>query len=220
MFGQVELQRFDARGLNEVEIRAGIDAMGLSKFLNEIHKNGEWGGKNRVLVPLARSLYYANGHSLTSGGFLNAPNPGYIYSSSINPGMGYLALSSDATEPDVTESYSSNNYNHTPANTITPTKRFDTDGVVDVELFKDPGGKESAIIRQKVMWFPGEATSTSIRSICVYGLSVNANPPATTLSQTRMARWRIKTSGGVPVTLAKAAQEVLLLQYSFIMYSN
>jgi hypothetical protein len=218
--GQMNLQRFDARGLTKEEVQAGIDALGLDRFLQEIHKNGHWEGKNRILTNLARCLYYSGGNTTSNGGWLNAPSPGSALGNSTNPGLAFITLHTTSTEPVVTESYSTGGYNAQPPDTINPEKRFDTDGIVDVELFKDPTGKESAIIRQKFMWLPGEATSSSIRSIAVYGAGSDATPPAGYLDMTRFARWRIKDSGGNPVTLSKLDQEVLLLTYSLILYSK
>lgn len=218
--GHMHLQRFDARGLTKREIQAGVEAMGLDRFLKEVHKNGDWRGKNRLLVGLPRSLFYGNGHTTSNGGWLNAPSPGSFYSTSSNPTLGWVTLATTSTEPAITEAYSTNSYNSIPPDTIQPEKRFDTDGVIDVEVFKDPDGREVAYVRQKFMWYPGEATSSAIRSVVVYGVNGDTLPPNGYLEHTRMARWRIKDSGGVPVTLVKLDQEVLLLQYTLAMYTK
>lgn len=218
--GHMDLQRFDARGLTREEIDAGIQAMGLDRFLKEVHKNGHWSGKNRILTALARCMYYGRGHSTDNGGWLNAPNPGNYYNDSISPGMSHLVLASTSTEPAVTEAYTNRSYYVNFPDIIGPSKRVDTDCPVDVEVFKDTTGKESVILRQKAIWYPGESTSSEIRSIVLYGAEADLSMPRDYLAKTRMARWRIKDSGGVPVTLTKLDQEILLLQYSFIMYSR
>lgn len=223
--GHVDLQRFDARGLGKEEIQAGIKAMGLDRFLKEIHKNGHWEGKNRILAALARCLYYSQGSTTTNGGWLNAPDPGNYYNTSANPFLWAALLASTATEPAVNEWFSQNNsYNWTPPDAVTSQydalKRFNTDGVVDVEVFKDPSGKEASHVRQKFMWYPGEATSSSIRSVVIYSSEGNSGYGGIYEDKARVARWRIKDSGGNPVTLSKLAQEVLLLQYTLTFYSK
>lgn len=234
--GHMSLQRFDARGLRKAEIDAGIKAMGLDRFLETVHKNGHWEGKNRILVPFARSLYYADGHSTSNGGWLNAPDPGNYYNTLITGHLWCVLLATTSTEPAVTESYSTQfnngntNYIPFPDRCVNGYwKRFDSDGPVDVQVYKDAGGRELAKIRQTFMWYPGECTSSQIRSVCVYGGYQHsytvADPgfPTPTYYDyrvTRLARWRVKDAGGVPVTLVKLDQEVLLLQYTLTMYTR
>lgn len=223
--GHIDLQRFDARGLTREEIDAGIKAMGLDRFLKEVHKNGHWEGKNRVLAAFARCMYYANGAATNEGGWLNAPNPGDFYNTSSRPLLWGVLLATTSTEPAVNEWWSQNNsYNWTPPDAVTSQydalKRFNTDGPIDVEVYKDPNGKEGAHVRQKFLWYPGEATSSSIRSVVLYGSEGDSGYGGVYEDKARICRWRIKDSGGNPVTLSKLSQEVLLLQYTFSIYSK
>jgi len=222
LHGHMNLQRFDARGLTKEEIQVGIKAMGLDRFLEEIHKTGHWEGKNRILQGLPRCLFYGAGHTTSNGGWLNAPNPGTHYQNASNPLLWAAFLLSTETEPVLTEAETGSPNNSYVTNGICPGKRFDTDGVIDVEVFKDPTGREAAIVQQKFMWYPGESTSTTIRSVGVYSRVADDATCGSSgyNSYTKVARWRIKDSGGVPVTLVKLPAEVLFLQYSLVMYAK
>ena len=220
--GQVSLWKYDVGTLSETKIRDGIKDKGLDSFFSKYTKpRGHWQGKNRILVGTPRSLYYG---SSTVVGYLNAPSSGNYYVT-----LGYqlwcCGFTSTDSEPSSTEAQSilSRAVSTFPTNRIQQAKRFVTNGITDINVFADSNNRECAVIQQLFLWYPGELVSSALRSVFVAACSTDQDPnvdPGVNISLTLLARWRIKDSGGNPVTLTKQDQEVLLLQYSLLLYSN
>lgn len=94
-------------------------------------------------------------------------------------------------------------------------KRFINDCIVTPDFKIDAAGREAIYGKFKWLFLPGQATSSVIRSVAVYG-SPESNLE-TSARFCRVGRVRIKDSGGNPVTISKASTRSLLVEYTFTM---
>ena len=99
-------------------------------------------------------------------------------------------------------------------------KRFYYDDVEDhlVRSLQSVDGREGIEFRSRFLYLPFQADSGNpIRSVGVY---LRVSPEVTlTSAQTggRIARTRLKDSGGTPITITKSASQVLLVEWKFTL---
>lgn len=207
MQGHFNLQMLETPGLTP-ELVAAWKKQGLDPF-KELQKYGEVGRyktDNLILGCSPSYLYYRAWSGATPYGYFTQN-----YSM-----LAIMVLTSTSTEPSYTGEYLSGTYTcptgH-PDQVTTNAWKYFINNCVTTQIAIDPNGREAVVGDFKFIFYPGEGTSSVIRSITIWTdpLSVaGANIVKT-------ARVRIKDSGGTPVTLNKTATRSLFVQYLFTL---
>jgi hypothetical protein len=222
MQGHFDLTMLDTPGLSrdliEAVRREGGDPA-VEHYLRKFAKEGEWKTDNLVYQVTPSYLYYWAFGAATAYG-------GLIWNSSGSNGLGFINLSSTSAEP----TYSGENYGPlvswisvTDSVGAGSSKHFwtaavgSTGPIVTPDVKVDPNGREAIYMKTKWLYLPGEATSSVIRSVGVYYGDYLPNYDNSSYNKVRIARVRIKDSGGNPVTISKIATKSLLVEYTFTM---
>lgn len=137
-----------------------------------------------------------------------------------NAALGTILLMTNDAEPTYTEASSQ----YTNPNALTGTvqsttagKRFIEDDIDPHLMDADPNnnGRESILFRSRFLYLSTQANSNDIRSLGIY-FSDNGNSTGTE-ERGRIARIRLKDSGGTPIILNKTSAQVLLIEYRFTL---
>lgn len=87
---------------------------------------------------------------------------------------------------------------------------------MDTYVAVEPDGREGVFLRSRWLYVPSQIVSSEIRSIgaawCEYVTDSNDERQS-------MARVRLKDAGGNPITLSKASNQALLVQYTATLVS-
>jgi hypothetical protein len=223
MQGHFDLTMFNTPGLTQDLIEAvrreGGDPA-VEHYLRKFAKEGEWKTGNLVYQVTPSYLYYWALGALTVYGSMSSSTTGG------SNGLGFINLSSTSAEP----TYNGENYAATPTWITVPdsvgagsSKHFwtaaygSTGPIVTPDVKVDANGREAIYMKTKWLYLPGEATSSVIRSVGVYYSDGLSDYAAIGYAKVRLARVRIKDSGGNPVTISKIATKSLLVEYTFTM---
>lgn len=215
MRGHFDLTMLDTPGLTKelievVRCEGGDSAV--EDYLRKFTKEGEWKTDNLIYQWVPSWLY-----SLSFSG------PSFYALNAVWCPYGTLTLATTSAETS---------YNAEPYNTgyyinwenladsagigTGKAKRFINDCIVTPDFKIDPNGREAVYAKFKWLFVPGEATSSVIRSIAVYGAG-GSDIYGNSGNWSRAGRVRIKDSGGNPVTISKAATRSLLVEYTLTM---
>jgi|MudIll2142460700_1097286.scaffolds.fasta_scaffold00022_32 hypothetical protein len=206
------------RELIEAVRREGGDPE-VEKYIRSFQQDEEWHGDNIVFQGHPGYLYYYA---------MNAPSMYYSlnYASSVNA-FYWVALTSSSTEP----SYATVGTEHVWTGNIAPDslpnllggsggRKTFNQTIVDRDVKSDAGGREAIYAKFKWLYLPGECTSDQIKSIDVFYCCRIEDPSYYGgVGHARVARVRIKDSGGNPVTINKLATKSLLIEYTHTLVS-
>lgn len=231
MQGHFDLQmlhtpKLTPRIIEQVRREGGDPAV--EEYLRCQPKDDEWHMDNIVYQTTPSWFYWA----LMNG---NTPYGGMQTSSEGGPQfLCAISLGRLSSEPTYTTDMESPYIQLTPgsagvdrvAGTL-GSKRFSTPAtdasgcIVDPVVLSDASLREAIYIKSKWLFLPGECTDDQIRSIHVWwGSSWNyALNQGAARQMCRIARVRIKDSGGNPITINKIATKSLLVEYTFTMVS-
>lgn len=200
------------RDLIEAVRREGGDPK-VEKFLAQFKKEGQWSTDNLIFKVAPSFLYYH---------VISGPSVYGQWGDGGNPtGLAYITLTTTSTEPSYTGeetsySYGVNWQTGMPDNVgNNPSKQFINGCVVTPDFKVDAAGREAVYGKFKWLYLPGEATSSTIRSVTIWGIGNTGD--FNYHQKTRMGRVRIKDSGGNPVTISKTNTRSLLIEYTFTM---
>lgn len=214
MQGHFDLTMFNTPGLTrdliEAVRREGGDPA-VEGHLRKCAKEGEWRADNLIFQPTPSILYY---HSLTGPSIYGAQPMSW-------GGLACIVLSITSSEPtyngEVWYGLGASGMENLADGAGIGTgrgKRFVNDCIVTPDFKVDSASREAVYGKFKWLYLPGEATSSVIRSVTVYGCSAD---PGGYAQFVRTGRVRIKDSGGNPVTISKLATKSLLVEYTFTM---
>lgn len=206
------------RELIEAVRREGGDPA-VDKYIRSFQQDAEWHGNNLVFqshpsylfyqAMSATSMYYSTGYSITINAFY------------------WVALTSSSTEPAYTTVGTEHIYTANMAPTSIPNLLGGSGGlktfnqtIVDREVKSDAAGREAIYAKFKWLYLPGECTSDQIKSIDIFYIARYEDPYYYSgVGHARVARIRIKDSGGNPVTINKLATKSLLIEYTHTLVS-
>lgn len=214
MSGFATAKVFDAPGLSDGYWKQLIAERKVLEALEDLPVAQEAGGKNLVFDNFAAYSYVQS----FGGGDITDP---YDFSTgSGRAALAFVTLQTLDAEPTYTES----TYEAVPIQSIgsmagtNASKRFINDDIEDELIRKPVDGRNAVEFRSRWLWLPSQAVSSDIRSFTVY---FRENGPDTGAfhANGRMARIRLKDSGGSPVILSKTSSQVLLIEYLFTLVS-
>jgi hypothetical protein len=209
MLGRFDLQMFESPGLTP-ELVAAWKKQGLDPIreLQRYEKVGRWATDNLV-IGTTPSFYFYHCWAGAAPYYPLGQNAALLFA---------LGLTTLATEPGYQTEYLYSAINGNPANipnlvSSTGGKTIITDDIVSAVIDVDPDGREAVFGTFRFLYYPGEATSGLIKSVEIW------HHGSGTIYGARVARVRIKDSGGNPVTLVKTAARSLMIQYTYTMPS-
>jgi len=215
MQGHFDLTMLNTPGLTrdliEAVRREGGDPA-VEDYLRKFAKEGEWKTDNLIFQTTPCILYYHAfaGPSIYGGQPMSTG------------GLACIVLAITSPEPtyngEVAAVYLGATWESLPDGAGIGTgrgKRFINDCIVTPDFKVDSSGREAVYGKFKWLYLPGEATSSVIRSVTVYGYK--DDPAIAGNYYHRTGRVRIKDSGGNPVTISKLATKSLLVEYTFTM---
>jgi len=215
MQGHFDLTMLNTPGLTrdliEAVRREGGDPA-VEDYLRKFAKEGEWKTDNLIYQIVPGALYTK---AFSGPGQWNSVSTSFA-------DLCACILTTTASEPSYNGELYSADYiswedvQDTAGIGTGKGKRFINDCIVTPDFKIDPNGREAVYGKFKWLYLPGEATSSVIRSISIYG--AGGNPPWTGQYKcVRHGRVRIKDSGGNPVTISKISTRSLLVEYTFTM---
>lgn len=215
MQGYFDVQTKDLGGLRNEDLLAMLTPEG--KFTPELRK----------LLDDLPTAQHAFGKNLVSDNFASSTFKycfsGPDISNPYNQGNGILAtilIMNTDSEPgytDATNEYTTYN-GLSGGQGSNPGKRFIADDVEAHLIVTDSGGRESILFRSRWMYLAAEAVSNDIRSLGVYHCRYGGDS-GSSIERGRIARIRLKDSGGSPIIINKTASQVLLIEYRFTLVS-
>ena len=207
------------RELIEAVRREGGDPK-VEKYIKQFQQDAQWRGDNMVFQSHASYLYY---HAMSATSQYYSLQ--YVLTAC---SFYFVCLTSASTEPSYT-STTGNEHNYTTnirpdnwPNLLGGTGGFKTfnQTIVDREVKSDAAGREAIYAKYKWLFLPGECTSDQIKSIeIVYTARIEDPYIGGGSGHGRVARIRIKDSGGNPVTINKSATKSLLIEYTHQLVS-
>lgn len=221
MQGHFDLQMLHTPGLTQELLDAVRKEGGdpaVEKYLRRFSVDNEWHTDNLIFKTSPSYLFY---QALSNPGHYFATGYGW----SVPSMFCWIALTRTSTEPTYTgEVYTADfGWDSTPDMVVSPSghKAFINHCIITPDFKSDPNGREAIYAKFKWLYLPGEATASDIRSITIYSscrfdYTVNNGYAC---GSGRIARVRIKDSGGNPVTINKATNKSLLIEYTFTMPS-
>lgn len=100
-------------------------------------------------------------------------------------------------------------------------KRFEEDQITAWEIAKDTSGRESIYFRNRLLWLPSHAVSSSINSLGIFFCSDGDDDNLGYYACIgRIGRVRFRDNAGTPVTLNKTSNQVFLVEYTFSLVSQ
>ena len=220
MQGRFDLQMLHTPGLTQDLLdavrREGGDAA-VMEYLQRFPVDGQWAMDNLIFKTAPSYFYYQAlsnpGNYFTTGYGWNAPTL-----------FAWIALTQTSTEPSYTgEVYTLDfGWDSTPdmVGGTSSHKVFINNCIISPDFKSDPNGREAIYAKLKWLYLPGEATHSSIRSVTYYSsCRLDYTTSNFSVGHGRTGRVRIKDSGGNPVTINKASNKSLLVEYTFTMPS-
>lgn len=215
MQGYFDVKTKDLGGLSDDDLLAMMSPEGkvtpeLAKLLDGLPTVQHAQGKNLVSDNFASSSF----KYCFSGGTIDNP---------YNQGNGILAtilIMNTDSEPAYTDATNQYTTMHGLTGGVgsLPGKRFIEDDVEAHLIVTDSGGRESILFRSRWMYLAAEAVSNDIRSLGVYHCRYGGSSTSS-IERGRIARIRLKDSGGNPIIINKTASQVLLIEYRFTLVS-
>lgn len=212
MQGHFDLTMLNTPGLTrdliEAVRREGGDPA-VEDHLRKFAKEDEWKTDNLIFQTVPSVLY----SQLFSGPSIYGAQPMTF------GGLSFIQLTTTASEPTYNGEigvFGYYNWGSLPdlAGGTSAGKRFINDNIVTPDFKVDALGREAIYGKHKWLYLPGEATSSTIRSVTIYASTYDPGGSSYFL---RTGRVRIKDSGGNPVTIFKLATKSLLVEYTFTM---
>lgn len=214
MSGFATARVFDAPGLSDDYWKQVIAEKRVSEALEDLPVAQKAQGKNLVNHAFAA---YSFIQSFTGPDILD---PYDFSSGSGRAALAFVTLQTIDSEPTYTET----TLESVPIQSIgsmagsTASKRFILDDIEDELIRKPIDGRNAVEFRSRWLWLPSQAVSSDIRSFTVYFRQDGVDTGAF-ISNGRIARIRLKDSGGSPVILTKTSSQVLLIEYLFTLVS-
>jgi hypothetical protein len=214
--GHFELTLKNAEGLCDGDFGDARRQGKLQELLDGLRTDAEYGTDNLLfdfMVPWF-------GYWLFGG---TAPNSWIAFGSSSTATMFYgvclLTLDSDPDyQNEWIRSGSGGDFTAisnvaSSADSVSGGKMFVQNASESADIRSDPNGREAVYYRERWLFLPLEAVSSNIRSIGVYSGSSGTIVGTNSDFHIRSGRVRIKDSGGNPVIISKANNQVLLVEY-------
>lgn len=218
MQGHFDLTLMDAGGFKDEDFLRAQEDGTIGQMLDSLKVEQKCVGENQVFDHFAETIFF----HLMSGPAVSSP---YDVGSTAAAYLGSLVVSTYDSEPTYTESESylfvRNVHNvGSSANVTTGGKRFIEDDIIDPDIIVDPGGREAIIIRSKFLYLTTEGNSNNIRSLAIW-FDTNADLVPTSASRSFgiAARIRLKDAGDNPTIINKTSSQVLLVEYTFTLFS-
>ena len=215
MQGYFDVQTKDLGGLRDNDLLAMMSPDGkvtpeLARLVDGLPTVQHARGKNLVSDNFAGATF----KYVFSGGSINDP---------YNQGNGILAsilIMNTDSEPGYTDQTDQYTTIHGLSGNVgsLPGKRFIEDDVEAHLIITDSGGRESILFRSRWLYLAAEAVSNDIRSLGVYHCRYGG-ASLSSIERGRIARIRLKDSGGSPIIINKTASQVLLIEYRFTLVS-
>jgi hypothetical protein len=212
MQGHFDLTMLHTPGLTQEAIDTARKIGGdpeVAALLRQLPKEDEWHTDNILYRTTPSYLYFRAG---SNTGLYGSWSPATGYSA-----LDVLALVNTSSEPPYNEGSA---YGYLACDSIPDLvvagawKYFIGNCIVTPDFKVAADGREAVYAKFKFLFLPGQATSSTIRSVAIWGSGKYGSSDATAM-RTRMGRVRIKDSGGNPVTITKAATKSLLVEYTF-----
>lgn len=217
--GHAELTLYDSLRYRDEDFIQARKNGHLDRFLQELPVLEHLEGDNMIFHWFAQFMFTAV--------FSGCPNYGIPFNvnrqvSPPNVYFGTILLNTNTSAPTYQEWNNDYTRIHTPtysANTGSAGKRFPYDSVENPAFFSDPSktGREDISCRYRWLYLPSQGVSSNIQSLGVLGSS---NRDSTDIVyRYSAARLRFKNSSGVPITINKTSNQVLLVEYTFKLVS-
>jgi len=221
--GRFDLQLRGAKGLTDRDFEKAQQDGYIMDLLNDLPLEKVLTTKNMIFHWLSVYLHY----KLMQGG-----SPGSPWSKTDGGPEAYFAfvllMDTDGEPAYYGENawyYDSYSYQsiHSQPGTVDGSagaKRFEEDQISDWAIWEDTGGREAIYFRNRWLYTPTQANSSTIRSLGIYFFS-NGDDTYRDYYEAiaRGGRVRLKDTGGNPVTLSKNSNQVLLVEYTFSFVS-
>jgi len=214
--GRADLTLYDSPRFRDADFQRAIREGTLDKLLGELPVAGRARGKNMIFSWFACYSFYG----LMSAGDCTDPydgnhggNPPCCY-------FGTILLNTNTSVPTYQEFNNDYVGLHQPsytANSGSAGKRFAYDTIETPYYKSDPSGtgREDISARHRFLYLPSEGISSSINSL---GILYTGNRDATGgISRASAARLRLKNPAGIPMTINKTGNQVLLVEYTFFL---
>lgn len=219
--GHFDLQLMGAGGLSDADFDAATRERRIMDLLVTLPVHEKVGTDNRIFHRMSSYIF----NHLFQGGDITDP---FDYGGSNAAALAFVSLVSTDGEPpyDGEDWWRYNNYGYDNIQSVpdnvggNPSKRFEEDQITPWEVWEDTSGRESIHFRNRWLYLPSEANSSTIRSLGIYFAS-DGDDTYRGYSDgfAKIGRVRLKDSGGNPVTLSKNVNQVLLIEYTFSLVS-
>lgn len=222
--GHFELTLKNADGLQDEDFHEAQRQGKLQELLDGLRTDATYGTDNLLFDIMVPWL----GYWLFGG---TVPNPwmslGLSTSVSLFGGICLLTVDSD---PDYQSEWNRTNAGTlgehvaisnltSSSNSVSGGKMFVQETSETFDIRSDPNSREAIYYRERWLFLPLEAVSANIRSIGVYTSSAAAGAGSSMDYHIRSGRVRIKDSGGNPIIINKANNQVLLVEYKVTFVS-
>ena len=217
MLGQFDVHLKDLpRGITDAHLLGMMTPEGkatpeLNRVLDRMYTRQRAKGQNLISDNFAGYTH----RFCFSGGDITDP---YDFDSG-NAALGSILLMTTDSEPTYTDS--TNQYvdinNISGFAGTSAGKRFIEDDIDPHLQDADPdsNGREAVLFRSRFLYLSTQGNSNNIRSLGIY-FSRNADV-TTSHERARIARIRLKDSGGTPIIVNKTSSQVLLIEYRFTL---
>lgn len=219
MQGRFDVTLLDAAGKDDAFFQEAIRAQKINSVLKGLEPRVKCHGvQNRIFDNMAG--YVLN--KLFSLG--NCAYPYYDTSNGPQAALAFICLmSTDSDTSSYTEDWTHGDiaaYAVTDSVGNTAAKRFEEDQIAPWEIWSGLDGRDSVHFRNRWLYTPGQATSSTIKSVGIFFRSDADDLSNYYRRRTgRLGRVRLKDDAGYPITLNKTAEQVLLIEYTFVLAS-
>lgn len=219
--GHFDLQLKDCQGFTDADFDQAVEEGRIDDLLKGLPLEERLRTDNMIFSWMAAHLF----QRLFSGGDVTDP---WDYGDSSTAYFAFILLMTTDSEPSYTEQWwrwnsYAEQYMAEQAGTVeasTAAKRFEEDQISDWVIWQDSDGREAVHFRNRWLYTPSQANSSTIRSLGIYAHTDGDDTYRDYYHfMARSGRVRLKDTGGNPVTLSKNSNQVLLVEYTITMVS-